>query len=86
MKRDLKGLIFVFLPSLIIQKKVFGLIHSNAMLNLMVIMIFISGIIIMLKKKNVIKEETSIKNGYMHAKIVFILTSVTYLIQYFKVI
>lgn len=82
----LKGLVFVFLPSLLIQKMVWGILPNNAMLNLMLIMIFISGIMIMIKKKNVEIEETSIKNGYMHTRIVFILTSITYLIQYLKVL
>lgn len=82
----LKGLVFVFLPSLMIQKKVFEVVPTNSILNLMVIMIFISGIIIKIKKRNVEKEETSIRNGYMHAKIVLVLTLITYVIQYFKVL
>ena len=82
----IKGFLFIFLPSLMIQKNVFGAVPSNLNLILMVAMIFISGIMIMLQKKNVVEEETSIKNGYMHAKIVFVLTIITYAIQYFNVI
>jgi len=40
----------------------------------------------MYEKKNVKEEEISIKNGYMHTQIVFILTVLVYGIQYLNVI
>ena len=82
----LKGLIFVFVPSLLIQKIIFGTIHSPLMILVMIITLFISGIMIQAEKKNIKKEEISIKNGYMHMKIVFLLTIMVYGLQYLKVV
>ena len=82
----LKGLIFVFLPSLIIQQNVFGTIYSPLMIAVMIVALFISGILIKIEKRNVKEEEINIKNGYMHAQIVFILTILVYALQYFSVV
>ena len=82
----LKGLIFVFLPSLIIQQNVFGTIHSLLMIAVMIVALFISGILIKIEKRNVKEEEINIKNGYMHTQIVFILTILVYALQYFSVV
>ena len=82
----LKGLIFVFLPSLIIQQNVFGTIHSLLMIAVMIVALFISGILIKIEKRNVKEEEINIKNGYMHTQIVFILTILVYALQYFNVV
>ena len=82
----LKGLIFVFLPSLIIQQNVFGTIHSLLMIAVMIVALFISGILIKIEKRNVIEEEINIKNGYIHTQIVFILTILVYALQYFNVV
>lgn len=82
----LKGLVFVFLPSLIIQQNVFGTIHSPLMIAVMIVALFISGILIKIEKRNVKEEEINIKNGYMHTQIVFILTILVYALQYFNVV
>lgn len=82
----IKGFVFVFLPSLIIQKYVFGYLPSVYMLVIMIIALFMSGLMIMLEKRKVKKEEITIKNGYMHTQIVFILTIAVYVIQYFNII
>lgn len=82
----LKGLIFVFLPSLIIQQNVFGTIHSLLMIAVMIVALFISGILIKIEKRNVKEEEINIKNGYIHTQIVFILTILVYALQYFNVV
>ena len=82
----LKGLIFIFLPSLLIQKNVFGTLHSPIRITVMIVMLFISVLMIKAEKKNVKNEEISIKNGYMHTKIVFILTVFVYILQYLKMI
>jgi len=81
-----KGLVFIFTPSLIIQKIVFGTLPSTFMLVIMILNLFASGLMIMYEKKNVKEEEISIKNGYMHTQIVFILTVLVYGIQYLNVI
>jgi len=81
-----KGLVFIFTPSLIIQKMVFGSLPSTFMLLIMLLNLFASGLIIMYEKKNIKEEEISIKNGYMHMQIVFILTVLVYGIQYLNVI
>ena len=82
----LKGLLFIFLPSLLIQKNIFGTLHSPLMIAIMIITLFISGLMIKLEKKNVKEEEITIKNGYMHTQIVFILTIIVYGLQYLKVV
>lgn len=78
-----KGLIFVFWPSLIIQKNVFGTLQSTMMIGIMIIALFFSGILIKIEKENVKEEEINIKNGFMHTRIVFILTIIVYTVQYF---
>ena len=69
-----KGIGFVFIPSLIIYKLAFGEMLNLFMLITMVMAIILSSIIIYNKKKRINKEEISINNGYMHMKIVLLLT------------
>ncbi len=76
----LKGLGFVFLPSLIIQKIIFNSIPNILAIIMMVGFLFISSYMIMIEKRNVKKEEITIKNGYMHTQIVFLLTAVVELL------
>lgn len=82
----IKGLGFVFLPSLAIQKAVFGTLPSGLMFAIMLVTLFLSGIMIMLEKKNVKEEEITIKNGYMHTQIVLILAVIVWGIQYFNIV
>lgn len=82
----IKGLGFVFLPSLAIQKAVFGILPSGLMFAIMLVTLFLSGIMIMLEKKNVKEEEITIKNGYMHTQIVLILAVIVWGIQYFNIV
>ena len=68
-----KGIGFVFIPGIIINKLIF---NENVILYNLIIMItaiILSSIIIYNKKKNINKEEISIDNGYMHMKIVLVL-------------
>ena len=81
-----KGLIFIFLPSLLIQKSVFGTLHSPLMIAVMIVTLFISSLMIKAEKKNVKEEEITIKNGYMHTQIVLVLTILVYALQYLKVV
>lgn len=82
----IKGLIFVFLPSLIIQKVIFNILPSISILAVMLVTLLLSGIMIMLEKKNVKEEEITIKNGYMHTQIVLILAVIVWGIQYFNIV
>ena len=69
-----KGIGFVFIPGLIIQKLIFGEMINVYMFIAMIISMILSGIMIYYKKKNIDEEKISIDNGYMHMKIVLILT------------
>ena len=69
-----KGVIFVYIPSLIVQKLVFGSLVHWSMLIFMFVALIASGIIIYFKKKDVKHEEILTSNGYMHMKIVLYLT------------
>lgn len=81
----LKGLTFVYVPSLITSKIVFGTIGIPLyMVYIEIALLFISAIKIYLRKKNVETEEISIKNGYMHMKIVASLTSVLLIIEFIR--
>ena len=71
-----KGIGFVFIPSLIVQKLYFKEAVNVVMLIIMAIAISLSAIMIYLKKKNVKEEKITIYNGYMHMKIVLILVAI----------
>ena len=77
----IKGVGFIFIPSLIIQKLVYGEFPKIPTVIATFLALVLSGIMICLKKKNVESEEISIDNGYMHTKIVFILTVIVSGIQ-----
>ena len=46
----------------------------------------LSAVMIYIKKKNVKKEEITIDNGFMHMKIVFILTMVIGAVQFIQIL
>ena len=75
----IKGLCFIFLPSLIIQKIIFGYIPNIYTNIFMLCILFLSTIFIMLQKRDVKEEKITIKNGYIHMKIVFLLILVTFI-------
>lgn len=81
-----KGLIFVFIPSLIVNKVIFGIVPGFWMLLIMVVLLFISAVIIKIEKRNVETEEITVKNGYMHTQIVFVLSMIMYILQSLKVL
>lgn len=72
----LKGLLFIFLPGIVIQKIVFNSELNLELLFIMLIALLISCLMIYVKKKNTKEEEITVKNGYMHMKIVGILTAI----------
>lgn len=81
-----KGVGFIFIPSLIIQKLIFKEFLNINMLLSMIVAIVLSVIIIYLKKKNINNEEISINNGHMHMKIVLALILVISAIQVLELI
>jgi len=81
-----KGIGLIFIPSLIIQKLVFNEMISFIMLITMFIAMVLSAVMIYIKKKNVKIEEISIDNGFMHMKIVFILTMVIGAVQFIQIL
>ena len=78
----LKGLFFIFIPSLITEQLVFGRLQSIYMIFAEVFALLFSSILIYFEKKNVQKEEISIKNGYNYMKIVVFLTSIMLFIKF----
>ncbi len=82
----LKGFFFIFLPGIILQKIVFNSKLNFNMLFFMSIILMLSCILILIKKRRVKEEEISIKNGYMHMKIVGCLTGIVGMVQYLKLI
>ena len=81
-----KGILFVFLPSLIVQKAVFGTMPNIYMIIIMVLTILVSALMIKFEKRNVKEEEITVKNGYMHTQIVLVLSVVLYVIQYLHIV
>ena len=81
----LKALCFIFLPGIVIQRIVFNTNMSFYSLFLMTIFLIIACVMILIEKRNIKEEEISIQNGYMHMKIVGILTSILLIIQLIKI-
>ena len=77
----LKGAGFIFVPSLIVQKIVFGEMISPVMFGAMCIAMILSSICIYKKKKDVKEEVISIDNGIMHTRIVLALTLIVSFLQ-----
>lgn len=76
-----KGFGFIFIPSLIVYVATFNEFPDVLICVCGLITLFLSGIMILIKKKNVEYEEITINNGYMHMKIVLILTICLSIIQ-----
>ena len=81
-----KGILFIFIPSLILNKIVFNEFINIVMLMTMCVAMILSGIFIYLKKKNIKNEEITIDNGLMHTKIVLILTLLVSGVQFLQMI
>ena len=78
----LKGLIFIFIPSLIIEKVVFNQFQSIYITIFESIILLMSAILIDYQKKGIEKEEISIENGYKYMNIVVFLTGVVLLSEF----
>ena len=78
----LKGLFFIFVPSLLIGFKIFNFMQPWYIIVLEVILLLLSCILIRNKKKYIEEEEISLENGYLHMKVVALLISVMLLIEY----
>lgn len=80
-----KSLICLVLPCIGINYLAFKEIPGIPEVIGTVLAVIISTIIIYFVKRNVKVEETSIKNGIMHAKIVFILTTILAVLEMYKI-
>ena len=81
----LKSLICLVLPCIGINYLAFKEIPGIPEIIGTVLAVIISTIIIYFVKRNVKEEETSIKNGIMHAKIVFVLTVILAVLEMYKI-
>ncbi len=79
----IKGLIFVFIPCIGIQYIMFKQTIEIGMIILSLILLAISCIAIMVAKKDVKEEEISMKNAYLHMKIVAVLSSIMLIVECF---
>lgn len=82
----IKGLCFILIPSVAIQKIVFGAYPTPQLLIAMSIALFASGVFILIYKKDQKKEVISIENGYVHMKIVMFLAIVVETLHYFSIV
>ena len=80
----LKGLGFIFIPGLFIQRFYLKYQTNWIMVGTMAILLFGSTLAILYHKKNVKKEKVSIKNGYMHMKIVATYIAIIGIIQFLQ--
>ena len=78
----LKGLVFIFIPSLFIGKIVFNNFQNWYLTIFEVFILFMSVVLIYFEKKNIEKEEISLENGYKYMNIVVRLTGVMLLIEF----
>ena len=79
-----KGLVFIFLPSIVIKKIVFNTLPSTAMVLIEIALLLTSCLMIFKKKRDVEEEEISIKNGYLHMKIVLVLVAISAFVQFIE--
>lgn len=77
-----KGLTFIFLPSIVIKKIVFDTLPSTSMFLIEMALLLTSCLMIFRKKREIEEEEISIKNGYMHMKIVLVLVAISAFLQF----
>lgn len=79
-----KGLIFIFLPSIVIKKIVFNTLPSTSMFLIEISLLLTSCLMIFMKKRDVQEEKITIKNGYIHMKIVLILITISVFLQFIR--
>ena len=77
----LKGLVCIFLPSMLIQKLVFGEVMDYVLI-FMIVMQIACGIAAYVSRANVKKEEFSVDNGYYNTRIILALTIITGTVVY----
>ena len=78
----LKGFAFIFIPSLIIERQVFKTSQPWYMLISEIALLLLSCVWIYFEKINIKKEEITLENGYIHMRIVGILTGIMLLIEF----
>ena len=80
----LKALGFIFIPGLFIQRFCLNAEIDWILVGTMLVMLFASSLTILFQKKDVKKEEITLKNGYMHLKIVAIYIAIIGIIQFLQ--
>ncbi len=80
----LKALGFIFIPGLFIQRFWLNTQIDWILIGTMLVMLFASSLTILFQKKSVEKEEITLKNGYMHLKIVAIYIAIIGIIQFLQ--
>ena len=80
----LKALGFIFIPGLFIQRFCLNYEIDWILVGTMLVLLFGSSPTILFHKKDVEKEEITIKNGYMHLKIVAIYIAIIGIIQFLQ--
>ncbi len=82
----IKGVILIFLPSLFIYQIILNAQIDLVLFILMVISMFVSSVLIYYKKKNIVIEEVSKDNGYMHMSIVLFFTIILCSVKFYQII
>jgi hypothetical protein len=80
----LKALGFIFIPGLFIQRFCLNAEIDWILIGTMLVMLFASSLTILFQKKSVEKEEITLKNGYMHLKIIAIYIAIIGIIQFLQ--
>lgn len=81
-----KSFLCITLPSIVIQKICFNTIPTMPKICVVMAFLLCGLLAILIQKRDVKEEEISIKNGYLHLEIVFILTAILSTMLYFKII
>ena len=81
-----KGLILIFLPSILIEYLVFGEVLETGIMLVMVGVLLASGLAILIQRHNKNEEEISVENGYIHMMIVLIGCLFVFLVQNIQVL
>jgi hypothetical protein len=79
-----KGLVFVFIPGLLIQRFALSYVLDWKILILMVACLLGSVLAIAYSKRNEETEEISVKNGYLHLKIAAIFVGILGIVQFLE--
>ena len=81
-----KGLLLIFIPGVFLGYLIFGEMIQTGIMIIMCGMLLLSGVLVLIQRRNQKEEVISVENGYTHMFIVMTLTVTTYIIQYISLI